>query len=325
MEKNEIFETAKNMAIEQVLNMYCSKDDPTRPALKQLLENLLEWFMLSERNIYLAKNQNDKGNGFYDRTLATSVGTLEISVPRARSGNFRPSILPEPYKRVDDSYTALLMSLVASGYSESSLLQTLKNLNLPYSENEILKIKEDLKNELQLFKQRELPSSAFALIIDGYHCEIKDNSKVKQATCYVVLGIDLEGKKDIFGVYTFFGKENKADWTKVFEDLITRGLKEVLIVISDDFPGIIDAVKLAYPLADHQLCFVHLQRNVRKHMSKEDASAFNKSLDKLRISSSDFDEAVLKFKELCKEYLVKYPRFVKGISEKAEFYLAHMK
>ncbi len=56
MEKNEIFETAKNMAIGQVLNMYCSKDNPTRPALKQLLENLLESLMLSERNIYLAKN-----------------------------------------------------------------------------------------------------------------------------------------------------------------------------------------------------------------------------------------------------------------------------
>ena len=112
---------------------------------------------------------------------------------------------------------------------------------------------------------------------------------------------------------------------KVFDDLITRGLKEVLIVISDDFPGIIDAVKLAYPLADHQLCFVHLQRNVRKHMTKEDASAFNKSLDRLRISSSDFDEAVLKFKELCNGYLSKYPRFIKAISEKAEFYLAHMK
>lgn len=69
-------------------------------------------------------------------------------------------------------------------------------MNLPYSEDEIEKnTKNDLKNELQLFKQRELPESAFALIIDGYHCEIKDNSKVKQATCYVVLGIDLEGKK----------------------------------------------------------------------------------------------------------------------------------
>ncbi len=96
---------------------------------------------------------------------------------------------------------------------------------------------------------------------------------------------------------------------KVFEDLITRSLKEILIVISDDFPGIIDAVKLAYPLADLELAFVHLQRNVRKHMTKEDASAFNKSLDRLRISSSDFDKAAAKFKELCDGYLSKYPRF----------------
>ncbi len=70
---------------------------------------------------------------------------------------------------------------------------------------------------------------------------------------------------------------------KVFDDLITIGLKEILIVISDDFPGIIDAVKLAYPLADLKFAFVHLQRNIRKHMTKEDAPTFNKSLDKIKI------------------------------------------
>lgn len=63
---------------------------------------------------------------------------------------------------------------------------------------------------------------------------------------------------------------------KVFEDLINRGLKKVLIIVSDDFPGIIDAVKIAYFYADHQLCFVHLQRNVKRHMTKEDSSKFNK-------------------------------------------------
>ncbi|WPX09238.1 IS256 family transposase [Anaerocellum danielii] len=325
MEKDIIFETVKNMAIEQVLNTYCSQDDPNRPALKQLLEHLLNCIMLSERKIYLDKNQNDKGNGFYDRMLSTPVGNLELSVPRTRTSNFRPSVLPEPYKRVDSSYTDLLMSLVANGYSESLLIQTLKSLNLPYSEEEITKIKNDLKNELQLFKQRELPENAFALIIDGYHCEIRDNSKVKQATCYVVLGIDLEGKKDIFGIYTFFGKENKADWMKVFEDLITRGLKKVLIIVSDDFPGIIDAVKIAYPYADHQLCFVHLQRNVKRHMTKEDSSKFNKELERVRLSSSDIDEAVSAFNQLCNEYLPKYPRFLKGLLDKAEYYFAHIK
>jgi len=87
----------------------------------------------------------------------------------------------------------------------------------------------------------------------------------------------MEGKKDIFGLYTFFGKENRADWNKVFEDLINRGLKRVLVVVSDDFPGIIETVKAVYPYADHQLCFVHLQRNIRKYMTKADAAEFIKN------------------------------------------------
>jgi len=63
------------MAVEKVLNQYCSDSDPSRPALKKLLEDLLDWFMLSERQIYLLKNENDKGNGFYDRKLGTPMVT----------------------------------------------------------------------------------------------------------------------------------------------------------------------------------------------------------------------------------------------------------
>jgi transposase-like protein len=79
----------------------------------------------------------------------------------------------------------------------------------------------------------------------------KTSSKVKKATCYIVLDIDMECKKDIFGLYTFFGKENRTDWNNVFEDLINRGLKRVLVVVSDDFPGIIETVKAVYPYAEH--------------------------------------------------------------------------
>lgn len=216
------------------------------------------------------------------------------------------------------------MSLVINGYSESSLLNTLKNLQLPYSEQELNKIKNDLKSELDLFKQRELPEAVFALIIDAYHCEIKDGSKVKKAACYIVLGIDMEGKKDIFGLYTFFGKENRADWNKVFEDLVNRGLKKVLIVVSDDFPGIIETVKAVCPYADHQLCFVHLQRNIRKSMTKADAAEFNKELNKIKLSSS-FDEALEKFQNLCNIFKERYSRYMNLLMEKAEYYLAFTK
>lgn len=216
------------------------------------------------------------------------------------------------------------MSLVVNGYSEASLLNTLRSLDLPYSDEELNKIKEHLKNELQLFKQRELTHEAFALLIDAYDCEIKDASKVKKATCYVVLGIEMEGKKDIFGIYTFFGRENRAEWNKVFEDLVNRGLKKVLIVISDDFPGIIETVKAVYPYADHQLCFVHLQRNIRKQMSKTDASEFNKELDRIKFSSSH-EEAVEKFENLCDRFKSGYPRYINTLLDKSEYYFAFTK
>lgn len=195
---------------------------------------------------------------------------------------------------------------------------------MPYSEEEINKIKNNLKKELDIFKQRELPQDVFVIIINAYHCEIEDSSKVKKVTCYIVLGIGLDGKKDIFGIYTFFGKENKADWSKVFEDLIIRGLKRVLIVISDDFPGIIDTIKIAYPYADHQLCLVHLQRNVRKHLMKEEASKFNKELDKIKLVDS-FDDAQERFNSLCSSYVSKYPRFINTILQKADHYFAFTK
>jgi transposase-like protein len=83
---------------------------------------------------------------------------------------------------------------------------------------------------LSVFKTRELPSDAFVLYIDAYHCDIKEKNKIRKASVYVVLGIDLQGNKDIFGFYTFFSSENKADWIKVFnykETLEIRWIKKI--------------------------------------------------------------------------------------------------
>jgi len=82
----------------------------------------------------------------------------------------------------------------------------------------------------------------FVLYIDTYHCDIKEKNKIRKASVYVVLRVYLQGNKDIFGFYTFLSSENKADWIKVFNDLIDRGLKRVMLIVSDDFPGITKAI-----------------------------------------------------------------------------------
>lgn len=319
------FNKIKEESIEKVIEKYLGHeaDLNEKIAMKKFLEELLNQFMYSERGIFLDKDYNNKGNGYYPRDLNSGSFNLNLSVPRDRFGNFRPSALPDPYKRVDENYIDLLMSLVVNGYSESQMMRTLKNLKLPYSEDELVKIREDLIEKLNDFKSRQLPEKMFALFIDAYHSNVKKDGKVQESCTYIILAIDLEGKKDIYGLYTIFGSETKGNWLKIFNDLISRGLKKVCIIVSDDFPGVDDAIKSLFPKTDHQLCYVHLQRNIRKNMGKTDASFFNKELTAIRFCK-DFDEGVSRFEKLCDKYSKEYPTYIKELLKKQNNYLCFL-
>ncbi|MFQ3573462.1 MAG: transposase [Thermodesulfovibrionales bacterium] len=142
----QTFEKIKNKAIESMLKKYFNDNlkADEKVAMRSFLEELLNEIMKGERNIFLEKNTNNKGNGYYPRELTTGSWRLNINVPRDRNGQFRPHVLPQPYKRVDDIYVDLLMSLVINGYSDSQLLLSLKELGLPYSVTELTRLKEHL-------------------------------------------------------------------------------------------------------------------------------------------------------------------------------------
>ena len=288
--------------------------DPKSIALTTLLEEALNTIMLTEREIYLnnihQSSGNDKGNGFFPRSLATAMGNLSLLVPRVRSGQFRPLILPPLYQRTHASYTNLLEALTKSGYSDANMEEFFKYLNLPYSKNDINKIKDDLIQTLHDFKTQQLPSNLFAVFIDAYHSEMKVKDRVRKMAIFVIIAITLEGKKIPLGFYTMEGSESKEKWIVIFNDLINRGFKRALIIISDDFPGLDNAINTLFPNADHQLCFVHLQRNVNKNMGNDDAKHFNHDLKKIRLSALDFDSAVDEFLALCNKYQNKYPTFI---------------
>ena len=88
---------------------------------------------------------------------------------------------------------------------------------------------------------------------------------------------------------TFFNNENRADWLKVFNDLTERGVKRIMIIVSDDSPSIANAIEKIFPDTDHQLCFIHLQRNLTAQMSKQDAKFFKKELNNIKNNSLDFE------------------------------------
>jgi len=301
-------------------------DVNTTSGLQQLFQDLLECFMRKERELALANDQENKANGYYARNLACMFGNLNLNVPRDRKGQFRSSILPPPYQKADKSFDNLILNLVLNGYSTNKIKSTLNSLNLPYSPEQIEELKDDFCTKAKEISTRQLPENVFALFIDAYHVSIKDDDtkQIKNSVIYTAIGIDMTGKKDIFGFYIEEGKENREDWLVILNNLIQRGLKRVLTIVSDDFPGLTEAIKTLFPKTDHQLCYIHLQRNVRRNMSKQDAKDFNKKLSSIRLLD-DFDKALSQFEALCEEYKPKYSSFVNYILGKKEHYFNFIK
>ena len=246
MNKEMLKEIMSNMDVVKELDEY------GKNKLASLMEGLLIEIMGKERYEYLLENPKDKANGSYKRSLNTGLGKLELEVPRVRSGEFRSNLLPPKYQRYDESFEDLIFSFLINGDSKQEIIYKMKLRGLDFSEKAYDEIFEYIKNQFLEFKSKELQEDYYFIYIDAYHCMTKDlkDKRVKKAVVYTVVGIDTNAKKSLLGYYSFFGHENKSTWMEVFQDLINRGLKKVLMFISDDFKGISEAIKAYFPYSD---------------------------------------------------------------------------
>ena len=293
----------------------------TREGIVSIASHLLNGLMNKEREIFLRNQiEDNKANGFYSRDIACNLGNLNLFVPRDRNSDFRSSVLPNHWQRGDDSYNEFLLNLILQSYSPNKVKALLKSMNLPYSAEEIDEIKEDLFLKAKEFKNKQITENIFAIFIDAYHTQIKDDeNKIKKAVIYSIISIDLKGKKELCGFYTFFGSESKEDWLVIFNNLISRGLKRLTLVISDDFSGLKEAISALFPRAKHQLCYIHMQRNIRRNMGKNDAKIFNEELSLIR-KDKDKKSALKRFENLCNEYRDKYQFYIEKLLAKKELY-----
>lgn len=293
----------------------------SREGIAAVAGELLNSLMNKERDIFLQNQIDDnKANGFYDRNIASNLGNLNLLVPRDRNSSFRSAILPDAWQKGDNSYNEFISNLILQSYSPNKIKSLLKSLNLPYSASDIEEIKNDLYLKARELKNKQLTNNVFCIFIDAYHTQIKDeNNKIKKAVIYSIISIDLTGKKELCGFYTFFGSETKEDWLVIFNDLISRGLTRLLLVISDDFSGLKEAIKSLFPNSSHQLCYIHMQRNIRRNMEKKEAKEFNEELPIIR-KSHNKEAAIKKFEDLCNKYKDKYTNFIKKLLLKKELY-----
>src|SRR5215471_13456660 len=244
-------------------------------SLRELLGALISSAGAAERTVYLQDVTTDKPNGFYDRSLQVGSIPVDIRVPRTRNGDFRPASIPEPYRRgYNQEVQSLLLGLLSSSRSLNAAKDALQKMGLSRSEQDVERVAAGLIEELELRNSRPIHPDMLALFLDGKYIELREGDKLRSACIYTVIGLGCDGKKPVLACIARPGRENLEDWKLILRGLMERGLRRVMIVIHDDFTGLLPITRSLFPNADVQLCVVHMQRNATTHLSKSDAIEF---------------------------------------------------
>lgn len=292
--------------------------------VREILGLMLSAIGQSERRAYLAQTRTDKGNGAYERSLNVGSIPVDIQVPRTRRGTFRPRSLPPPYQRgYPEEIQALLLGLLASARSLNAAKTALKKMGLGASSDELDSVASALVEEFDLVNSRPVDPDLLALFLDGKYVEVKDTDRLRPACIYLVVGLHRDGKKRVLACFTRYGREDLQEWKAVLRSLIERGLRRVLLVIHDDFSGLLGLTTGMFPNSDIQLCTVHMLRNAKTHLSKSDASEFTKRFRSIKMAWNP-EVAAQQFEELCQRFEKSYSTFIKELAKKRRHYLAFL-
>ena len=293
--------------------------------LQQFLQSgfarLLHSALCKERQLHLEVHADDRANGYApERTLHIGTTPVALERPRTRQG-FYPAALPKHQRHLPGAYQQLLQHILLGARSFAAARRTLQALGLGYSPEQMDQLLEELQQEAKTFFTRPLPPDWLCLFADAKLIELKDDQDhVRQAVHFLIVGIGLDGKKELLTATSFWGHEVLEAWRKVLLDLKNRGLVRVLLLVTDDFSGLAPLLQSLFPHTDHQLCCVHLFRNAQRHLSPEDYLRFKQAWQEIYTASS-FDSALAKLRDLFQQLRPHNKAFVEHLEKRATQYL----
>jgi transposase-like protein len=238
---------------------------------------------------------------------------MDLDIPRDRQGEFEPELIKKYDKDISQIEDRIL-SMYARGMTVRDIQSHLEEIyGASISAQTISNITDRILPMIEEWRNRPLKEVYPIAYIDGQRYKVRSDGKVKDKTVYGVMGIDLEGMKDLLGLW--IGEtESSRYWLQVLTELKNRGVRDILIVTSDDLPGIEDAIKAVYPEAEYQGCVVHVIRNSLKYVSYKDKKAFSKVMKSVYQAATE-EAALMALEELREQWVDKYPLAV-GVWER---------
>ena len=246
--------------------------------LEQMLEAELTAHLGYPPHAPEGRNSGNSRNGKRARQLRTSNGDTTIQVPRDRNSTFHSPLL-EPYQTSTNELEDKIIGLYAKGISTRDIQATLQDLyGVEVSAATISSVTDKVWSLVEAWQNRPLATLYPIVYLDAIHLKVRREGKVANTAVYIVLGVDLEGQRDVLGHWVGDGAEGANFWLNVVTDLQTRGVEDIFIACIDGLTGFKQAIQAVFPRTQIQRCVIHQVRHSLTYIAWKDRKAFTADL-----------------------------------------------
>ena len=276
---------------------------------KRLMEKALEGELAAHLGYekYARNPGSNSRNGKSRKTVKTEKGPITIDVPRDRDGSFEPQLVQKGQRR-SGILDQQVIALYSKGMTTREITATIKEMyDVDISPTLVSHITESVIEDVRQWQNRPLDSIYPIVFMDGIVVKVRDGQRIVNKSIHIVLGINLQGKKELLGLW-LTENEGAKFWLGILTELKNRGLRDILIACVDGLKGFPEAIEAVYPEAAVQLCIVHMVRNSLKTVSWKDYKGVTEQLKTIYQAVSE-QEALSNLEQFRQDWL-QYPRIV---------------
>lgn len=277
--KTTMSEGKKNI-IEALLEEYDIKSaEDIQNALKDLLGGTIQNMMEAEMDHHLgyepyerSENLNAR-NGRKSKSIRSQYGEFRVNVPQDRESSFEPEIVKKRQKDIS-GIDAKIIAMYAKGLTTRQISDQIEDIyGFEVSEGFVSDVTDKILQDIDDWQRRPLDEIYPIVFIDAVHFSVREENIIKKLAAYVILGVGLDGKKEVIGLQIGQNESSKF-WLGALNELKNRGVKDILILCADGLSGMKEAIAAAFPDTEYQRCIVHQVRNTLKHVAYKDMKKF---------------------------------------------------
>lgn len=285
-------------------------------ALADLLGGTIKGMMEAEMNEHLGyerserSNRENARNGYKRKRVRSSYGEFDLPVPQDRESSFNPRIVAKREKDISD-IDQKIISMYARGMTTNQISDQIEEIyGFDVSEGFVSDVTDKILPEIKDWQQRPLDDIYPVVFIDAVHFSVRKEKAVQKLAAYVVLGVNIDGEKDVLGLYIGENESSKY-WLGIFNELKARGVKDIMVMCADGLTGIKESIAAAFPKTEYQRCIVHQVRNTLKHVPYKDKKNFANDLKRIYHAQTE-EIAYDTLLEVTESWKDKYPNAMKS-------------